>query len=579
MFCTRCAAHNPPKVTRCMTCGASVGSISATRPTTPNLIPQRSGTGEMFAAGRKGIMLLPFLVALVVGSWFAWQIYDDRQRESAAYARAEKALEVGDYVAAVDAFGEAGAYRDAPERRHATQETLAPVRTAYLDAMSALESGEFESAIALLQPINDSLPGFENVSVLLDAAQSGLLRELERDAEIAIARRNWMEADHLLSRLTGLDPANTAYAQKLSELRLNHAPIIYVKAGSLYQIGPDLTDERLLFDEFSIAAPMWSPDRRKVTFFSSEASRSAIASLYVFDYETRQAILISELAAPDPYVAWSPDSRQIAFVTRETADLSVSRNRTYISVYNIETGEIDAVHAPGPEGFPPDAEFINDVASPTWSHQDSRLAFIVIRRPATPIAGVANKFADVYIIDLATGVHENFTRGQLPAAAAVTWSPGGDQLLVWEAQGGTAWFESNETAIHLVDLSDRSFDRLTSRTETTGIPHWSPDGKRYAVVMGDAMIRIRWLPGKRESSLSIDQEISGHITWAPDGNALIAVASDSSKPSVLIPAPDSPGSQVAFPVAFDGNWPNAGLQWGPLTAAAPFAVESSVEQT
>lgn len=165
----------------------------------------------------------------------------------------------------------------------------------------------------------------------------------------------------------------------------------------------------------------------------------------------------------------------------------------------------------------------------------------------------------------------------MPAAAAVTWSPVDDRLLIWEAQGGTAWFESNETTIHLVDLSEGAFEELTSRTETSGIPFWSPDGTKFAVIVGDSLLRIRWLPGKRETSLSLKQQVGGHITWAPDGNALIAVSIDSSKPSVLVPVPDGAADQVLFPVAFDGNWPNAGLQWGPQTAARPPA-ESLAEK-
>jgi len=277
MFCTQCAAHNPPRNTRCITCGASISLPLPTQHIARQENSRRSRAREIFSAGRKGIMVLPFLVALVVGSWFSWQIYDEYRSEAAAYGRAEQALKTGDYVAAVDAFGEAGAFRDAPERRLSTQESLAPVRTAYLDALSALESGEIEAAIALLRPIHGSLPGYENAALLLETAQSGLLRALERDAELAITRRNWMEADHILARLAGLDPENTGYAQKLLDLRLNHAPIIYVKSGSLFQIGPDLADERLLFDEFSLAGPTWSPDRRKITFFSSEASQSAVS--------------------------------------------------------------------------------------------------------------------------------------------------------------------------------------------------------------------------------------------------------------------------------------------------------------
>jgi Tol biopolymer transport system component len=202
----------------------------------------------------------------------------------------------------------------------------------------------------------------------------------------------------------------------------------------------------------------------------------------------------------------------------------------------------------------------------------------VIRRPTTPITGVANKFSDVYIADLGAGAVVNLTNRLLPAAAAVAWSPVDDRLLIWEAQGGTAWFESSETAIHLFDLSEGRIDTLTSRTETTGMPFWSPDGSKFAVVVGDSLLRIRWLPGMRETSISLDQQVSGHITWAPDGNALIAVSTESSEPSVLIPVPDGASDQVHFPVAFDGNWPNVGLQWSSLTPPGQNDAGTSIDQ-
>ncbi len=522
-------------------------------------------------------MVVPFLIALIVGSWFLWQFYEDHRRESSAYSRAELALRSGDFVGALDAFAEAGSYRDAAERRLATQTELAPVRTAYLDALASLDNGQYEAAIDLLTPIHEAYPGYENVEELLESSRSGLLHSLERDVELAIARRNWMEADHLLERLSSLDPDNPIYPQRLLALRSAHAPIIFVRSGHLYQIGPDLADEKVLFDEFQIAAPSWSPDRRKIAFYSAEASRSQTASLFVLDYSTGEVTLISEQASPDPFVAWKPDSTSIAFVSYEITEVSPSRDRTYLTIYNLANGQISPIHPPKLAEPAPGVVFLTDVTSPSWSPDGDQIAYIAIRRPNAPVEGITSKVSSVLIADVNTGMSKDISERLLPAVAAVAWSPTSAMLLAWEAQGGTVWFESSETAIHLIDLTNASIERLTLRTEVTGRPVWAPDGEKFAVVMGSNFVRIRWLPGKREFNTSVEIDVSGHLTWSPDGNDVIAVSSDSSKPSMVISIDSTGFDQRTLPIAFDGNWPNVGLHWGPRTPPAAFSSESDVE--
>jgi hypothetical protein len=520
------------------------------------------------AAGRIGIMALPFVVALIVGSWFSWQIYDDHRQEAAAYARAEAALEAGDYVGAADAFGEAGSYRDAPDRRSATLDLLAPVRAAYLDAISALERGSYEEAILLLTPIHETLPQFERTAIVLEQAQAGKIRTLERQVDLAVTRRDWLAADHLLQELIAAAPEDDRYPERLMTLRMAHAPILFAHAGALYQIGPDMTDRRLLFDEFPAVAPQWSPDRRLITVFDAGAARSQTASLYVMDTATGDVALVSDQAAPDPTLSWSQDGQWVAFVTNETSGVSSLRDRTYLSLYNVVTGEISALFAPPVEDMPSDARFLTDVSSPTWSPDGKHIAFVAVRRPSSLDSGPTERFADVYVADLRTGEIRNITQRTMPAVASVVWSPVDDLLLTWETQEGAAWFEGSETTVRLIDLRDGSIERLSERTSVAGKPAWSPDGTRFAVVTGDATVSVHAIDGSGTASITLEWELGGGLSWSPAGNALLAIAADSSMPSAIFAIEGDALEPAPVMIEFDGAWPNPGPQWGPFSPPA-----------
>ncbi|MGD9713964.1 MAG: hypothetical protein AB7V46_18185, partial [Thermomicrobiales bacterium] len=527
MFCTFCAAPVTPGATECASCGRSIPWAirehgSANNPPAPQEKPSR--------IGRTATMLLPFIVALLVAFWFGWNIVDSRSNEARAYALAETSLAAGNYPEAIRYFTEAGSYRDATERRATTQQLLAPVRSAYLDALSAIERNDHEVAIALLEPIAETMPAYEQVGVLLEQAREGLLRSLERQVAIAVARRNWMSADHVLEELVALEPGNQEYAQELADLRRQHGPIIFVRSGRLLEVGPGGADERVLFDDFAIASARWSPDRRFITFLNDESSRSQSASLYLFDYGSETVTLISDSASPDPLLSWNPAGTKFAFVSNASGNDVESGNRTYLSVYDLATGGIEQIVAPPLEPGASDSSVTN-VTSPAWSPDGSALAYVAIRSPLSGGSALNAASSDIYITEVSSGDTRNLTNGALPSISYATWSPTANQILTWEARGGTAWFVSFETAIHLIDVDSGEVARLTARTDTTGWPSWSPDGQTFAIVENGMDVIVRTLDGTVVASASSSWELSGVISWSPALGALIAIAEQPQEPS------------------------------------------------
>src|SRR5262249_5453015 len=152
------------------------------------------------------------------------------------------------------------------------------------------------------------------------------------------------------------------------------------------------------------------------------------------------------------------------------------------------------------------------------------------------------------------------------------------KLLVLTREGDVSYGE-RRTAIHLIDLPAGKIEQLTTRTQTVGPPYWSPDGTRFAYVeggsdQGNAVVRIRWLTGRGEAAIGVTHPLTQMLTWAPDGNALIALALDPAQGSALIPLSDGPDSQVNLPIVYDIATTLGPLQWSPSNPARPPAPPS-----
>ncbi|HEY7030105.1 MAG TPA: hypothetical protein VH482_02195 [Thermomicrobiales bacterium] len=563
MFCTACATANSLSAERCAVCGAG---LARTGPrgarATPALARSRS-SGPLRGKIGRALTIVPLLLILTAGGTVAARYRSERSGLAAAYARAERALAAGDYDTAIAEFARAGSYRDAAGRRAATQAELAPYRDAYYDGAAALDAGRYDDATAALLPVARAIPTYHDVLALLDEARRRRDDGLSREAEVAVARHDWLAADHALSLLLADDPENSEVAARLSALRLDHAPILFTRDAALYVVGPDLADERLISDAVPAEAPAWSPDRTKIAFFSPSPGTVDSSTLYVIGADGTGLRKLADFAAMDWWPAWSPDGTKIAFTS--SASFSVDGERGYASTHVVDL-------ATGVETDLTGDRFVS-ATSVTWSPTGDRVAFISRHvYNAIGIGNVRTSDEEVFVADLATRHLTSASHDRLPGAERVAWSPTDDKLLVLTHEGDPTSYGDRRTAIHLIDLPTGTIEQLTPRTQTVGPPYWSPDGTRFAYVeggtdQGNAVVRIRWLTGRREAGIGVSQPLTLMLTWAPDGNALIALANDPAQGSALIPLPDGPGPQVNLPIVYDIATNLGPLQWSPFNTA------------
>jgi dipeptidyl aminopeptidase/acylaminoacyl peptidase len=283
-------------------------------------------------------------------------------------------------------------------------------------------------------------------------------------------------------------------------------------------------------------SPGWSPDGRWIAYDGAAEGKQGLAIVHP---DGSGATFLSEAHgtnAPLPgtgaEVAWSPDSKQIAFISA----------------------------TPGPET----ADATGD-------------PIVITRYLYKPDAGEGltrfndNRRLHIFMVDVATKNVRQLTNGN-NYEHSIDWSPRGDEI-VFASDRSPETDQFFNYDLFALKVSDGSIRRLTATENVEYDPKWSPDGKMIAfratkrgltdreTTMEDTHVWVMNADGSNRHELAKIDNRQGAPVWAPDGKSVYFTLQergsvhlyrqplDAGKPELLL---NERGTVNAFSVAKSG---------------------------
>jgi dipeptidyl aminopeptidase/acylaminoacyl peptidase len=242
-------------------------------------------------------------------------------------------------------------------------------------------------------------------------------------------------------------------------------------------------------------SPVWSPDGRWIAYYGDAEGKHGLAivhpdgsaATFLADAHGTNAPLPSQGAE----VTWSPDSKQIAFVSA----------------------------TPGPET--PEANGDPIVITRYLYKPDAAEGFTHFND---------NRRLHIFAVDVATKQVRQLTSGNF-YEHSIDWSPRGDEIaFISDRSPETDQFFNYD--VFALKVSDASIRRLTATENAEYDPRWSPDGKMIAfsatkrgltdreTTMEDTHVWVMNADGSSRHELASIDDRQGPPRWAPDGRSV-----------------------------------------------------------
>ncbi len=289
----------------------------------------------------------------------------------------------------------------------------------------------------------------------------------------------------------------------------------------------------VMFDVASFQQACISPDGRQVSWVETAAASQrtdAKSVIYVADFNTpdkskRITAGGRKTAVEEHDVAWSPDSRQIAF-------LSDAVGQGQLQLFVIEASGAHVRQLTHLKGY---------LSSPSWSPSGRSIAFLFTEnasRASGPLVAETAEFGDIdespqeqrlAIVDVATGQLRQISPPDL-YVYEFDWAPDSKHLVISAAHGNgdDNWYVAGLFSI------DAASGFMAPLLEKPGMqistPHWSPDGQNIAFIgglMSDEAIAAGDIyevaaQGGNKINLTPGMMMSASwLAWLPDSKSII----------------------------------------------------------
>jgi Tol biopolymer transport system component len=209
--------------------------------------------------------------------------------------------------------------------------------------------------------------------------------------------------------------------------------------------------EHLLFEARTNYCPQWSPDAKKIAFYSHRKDRWQIMTVNVDGSEMK---LLSSPEHNDFFPSWSPDGTKILFYSNRAGNHDI---------YTMNTEGKEVLRLTKAD---------SQDRNPRWSRDGKKIAYVSTGQDGIGTIMVMN--AD------GSGQLKISDPASISVVSRISWSPDGSQIIFYASDDGKEMSGNNKWALHSISSNGGKAQRLDAWRRDAN-PDWSRAESKIAI--------------------------------------------------------------------------------------------------